>query len=167
MTTLTWARHRGHAASYDVVARGFNYRLDEVHAALGLVNLRRLPAANERRARIVSRYRAGLEGSEAVTMPFAAAREDALSAHHLAVVVLPPESSRDDVRAHLSARGIQTSVHYPPIHQFSEYANSSGARKLAATNAVASRILTLPLFAHMDDEQFAWVIEGMLEALRA
>ena len=37
MTTLTWERHRGHASSYDVVARGFNYRLDELRAAIGLV----------------------------------------------------------------------------------------------------------------------------------
>ena len=50
MTTLTWDRHRGHAASYDVVARGFNYRLDEMRAAIGLVPAAAL-ARREREAR--------------------------------------------------------------------------------------------------------------------
>ena len=51
MTTLTWDRHRGHASSYDVVLPGFNYRLDEVRAAIGLVQLGRLPEENAGRAR--------------------------------------------------------------------------------------------------------------------
>jgi dTDP-4-amino-4,6-dideoxygalactose transaminase len=51
MTTLTWDRHRGHAHSYDVVTHGFNYRLDEVRAALGLVQLGRLDEGNAARAR--------------------------------------------------------------------------------------------------------------------
>ena len=49
MTTLTWDRHRGHASGYDVVSPGFNYRLDELRAALGLVQLRRLAERNDAR----------------------------------------------------------------------------------------------------------------------
>ncbi len=55
MTTLTWDRHRGHASGYDVVLPGFNYRLDEMRAALGLVQLRRLPERERARARASSR----------------------------------------------------------------------------------------------------------------
>ena len=54
MTTLTWDRHRGHAASYDVVATGFNYRLDEIHSALGLAQLGKLLENNRRRADLVA-----------------------------------------------------------------------------------------------------------------
>src|SRR5262245_36660725 len=58
MTTVTWDRHRGHASSYDVVTAGFNYRLDEMRAAVGLVQLRRLTQENASRGCIAARYRA-------------------------------------------------------------------------------------------------------------
>ena len=57
MTTLTWARHQGHAHTYDVVAHGYNYRFDELRAAIGLVQLGRLDASNRARRDIVARYR--------------------------------------------------------------------------------------------------------------
>jgi dTDP-4-amino-4,6-dideoxygalactose transaminase len=164
MTTLTWARHRGHAHSYDVVTKGFNYRLDEIRAALGLVQLRRLPDANEARAHIAARYRRELDGVNGLIVPFGDAVEYASSAHHLAVVVVPEDGSREAMRAFLNDRGIQTSVHYPPIHHFSEYADKAG-RMLPVTDRVSGRILTVPLYAHMRDEQVEAVIDGVVAAL--
>ena len=164
MTTLTWERHRGHAASYDVVAQGFNYRLDELRAAMGLVQLRRLPDENARRSMIAARYRERLDGVAGITMPFGELEEGTTSAHHLAVALLP-EGRRDDVRAALSERRIQTSVHYPPIHLFTHYTELGSRRPLPRTEAVAARVVTLPLYAHMRDEQTELVIEGVLEAI--
>jgi dTDP-4-amino-4,6-dideoxygalactose transaminase len=164
MTTLTWERHRGHAASYDVVAQGFNYRLDELRAAMGLVQLRRLPDENARRGTISARYRERLDGVNGITMPFGELEVGTTSAHHLAVALLP-EGRRDDVRAALSERRIQTSVHYPPIHLFTHYTELGSRRPLPRTEAVAARVVTLPLYAHMRDEQTELVIEGVLEAI--
>jgi dTDP-4-amino-4,6-dideoxygalactose transaminase len=164
MTTLTWARHQGHAHSYDVVARGFNYRLDELRAAIGLVQLRRLHDGNQARARIVARYRQGLDGTNGLTIPFAPEDREASSAHHLAVVVLPEDGLQAPMRSFLNERGIQTSIHYPPIHRFSEYAAQPG-RRLPVTDRISRRILTLPLYAHMRDEQVEIVINGVLDAL--
>jgi dTDP-4-amino-4,6-dideoxygalactose transaminase len=164
MTTLTWERHRGHASSYDVVAQGFNYRLDELRAAMGLVQLRRLPDENARRGTISARYRERLDGVNGITMPFGELEEGTTSAHHLAVALLP-EGRRDDVRAALSERRIQTSVHYPPIHLFTHYTELGSRRPLPRTEAVAARVVTLPLYAHMRDEQTELVIEGVLEAI--
>jgi dTDP-4-amino-4,6-dideoxygalactose transaminase len=164
MTTLTWERHRGHASSYDVVAQGFNYRLDELRAAMGLVQLSRLPAENAARSKIAARYREALDGVEGITMPFREVDEGTTAAHHLAVVLLP-EGRRDDVRATLAERRIQTSVHYPPIHLFSQYREIGSERPLPRTEAVAERILTLPLYAHMRDDQVELVTRSVLEAL--
>jgi dTDP-4-amino-4,6-dideoxygalactose transaminase len=164
MTTLTWARHRGHAHSYDVVARGFNYRLDELRAAIGLVQLRRLDEGNQARARIVARYRQALDGKNGLTIAFAGGDREASSAHHLAVVVLPEDGLQASMRTFLEERGIQTSIHYPPIHRFSEYAAQPG-RRLPVTDRISRRILTLPLYAHMRDEQVEIVIDGVLDAL--
>jgi dTDP-4-amino-4,6-dideoxygalactose transaminase len=164
MTTLTWDRHRGHAHTYDVLAQGFNYRLDELRAAIGLVQLRRLVKDNQARADIVTRYRAELDGEGGIEMPFTPEAE-AGPAHHLAVILLPPSTSRDEFRTSLAARGIQTSVHYPPIHQFSCYRALGGRRPLPATDAVASRLVTLPLYPHMDDSDVAAVTAAVLSAI--
>jgi dTDP-4-amino-4,6-dideoxygalactose transaminase len=165
MTTLTWERHRGHAACYDVVAQGFNYRLDELRAAMGRAQLLRLPTENAGRARIAGRYRDALDGAKGMTMPFRELEEGTSSSHHLAVVVLPEGASRDDVRAALTEQRIQTSVHYPPIHRFTYYEQRERARRLPQTEALAERILTLPLYAHMSDEQVDLVIASLLDAL--
>ena len=97
-------------------------------------------------------------------MPFATV-DPAASSHHLAVVLLPPDTDRERVQAAMRERGIQTSVHYPPIHRFSAYANVVPARSLPETERVAERILTLPLFAHMRDEQVDAVSEALVTAL--
>jgi dTDP-4-amino-4,6-dideoxygalactose transaminase len=165
MTTVTWDRHRGHAHSYDVVARGFNYRLDELRAAVGLVQLRRLPEENAGRARIVARYREALEGRHALTVPFGVLGDERTSSHHLQVVVLPEGLDRGRVRVALEERRIQTSVHYPPIHTFTEYRAAAARRALPRTDEVAGRLLTLPLYGRLPDEHVEMVIEALLSAV--
>jgi dTDP-4-amino-4,6-dideoxygalactose transaminase len=162
MTTLTWDRQRGHAHSYDVVLQGYNYRLDEVRAAIGLVQLRRLEAANGARARVVAVYRERLHGVEGMIVPFEATA--GTSSHHLAVVVLPEGTPRALVQESMRKAGVQTSVHYPPIHEFSAYADEA-RRPLPQTNAISHRILTLPLFAHITDPQLELVCEALTAAV--
>jgi dTDP-4-amino-4,6-dideoxygalactose transaminase len=162
MTRLTWDRHRGHAGSYDVTEVGFNYRLDELRAAIGLVQLERLEAGNRARAEIVSKYRIALEGVDGLIMPFADGEPSA--AHHLAVILLPPRSDRNRFRAALEQRRIQTSVHYPPIHQFSAYRPRS-TRVLPVTQRVAERLVTLPLYPDLDEEAVDAVISAVQWAL--
>ena len=70
MTTMSWDRHRGHANTYDVLVPGFNYRMDDIRAALGIVHLERLAARNAARGRIVEEYRAELDGWNGIGMPF-------------------------------------------------------------------------------------------------
>ena len=164
MTTLTWDRHRGHASEYDVVERGFNFRLDELRATIGQVQLRRLDAENEARGRVVARYRRRLAGTRLV-LPFQAVAEGTRPSFHLAVAVFPDREQRDTARELLRERRIQTSVHYPPIHRFSAYADDAPAVPLTRTESVASRLLTLPLFGHMRDEQVDLVTDTLLEAM--
>ncbi len=165
MTTLTWDRHRGHAHSYDVVTSGFNYRFDEVRAALGLVQLTRLDAGNEARAGFAARYRERFAGVEGLVVPFGDNDAGARSAHHLMVVLLPPGTDRDALRTALQAEGIQTSVHYPPIHHFSAYADSARPVPLTVTDEVAPRLLTLPLYPGLDDQLVDLVSDTLLAQL--
>ena len=163
MTTLTWDRHRGHAHSYDVVLPGFNYRLDEIRASIGLVELGRLEQKNADRARLVAFYRAALDGANGLSMPFPA-KEGVIPSHHLAVLVLPERCSREDFRASLASRGIQTSVHYPPVHTFSAYQRLGSRRPLPVTRAIASRLVTLPLYPHMSDTDALAVTNAVFAA---
>jgi dTDP-4-amino-4,6-dideoxygalactose transaminase len=163
MTALSWDRERGHAAGYDVLASGFNYRLDEARAAIGLVQLARLDAGNAARARLAALYRERLDGVAGLTVPRAAAPPQTTSAEHLAVVVLPRGTERAAIRAALAERRIQTSVHYPPIHRFSAYRGPG--RPLPRTDDLGDRLLTLPLFPHMTEAQVHEVADALVDAL--
>ncbi len=165
MTTLTWERHRGQAASYDVVVPGLNYRMDEVRAAIGLVQLGRLLERNAARAAIATSYRQALDGVGGLSIAFDPADASRRSSHHLSVVVLPPGLDRDDVRQQMALEGIQTSVHYPPLHRFSAYQEER--RELPMTETVADRILTLPLYPHLPEESAELVVNALLRAVDA
>ena len=166
MTTLTWDRHRGHASSYDVLERGFNYRLDELRAAIGSIQLGRLAAGNELRRDHWRRYSKQLDGVEGLIVPEFGGSQGVTPSYHLAVVVLPEGVDRAAVRASLAASGIQTSVHYPPIHLFSTYRAVAG-RSLPQTEQIAPRLLTLPLYPHMTTEQVDLVCGELLEGIRS
>jgi dTDP-4-amino-4,6-dideoxygalactose transaminase len=84
-------------------------------------------------------------------------------AHHLFAVVLDESIDRDAVRTQLARQGIQTSLHYPPVHRFSIYA-ADGAQ-LPLTDAFARRAVTLPLFAHMTHAQQDNVVEALAQAV--
>jgi dTDP-4-amino-4,6-dideoxygalactose transaminase len=164
MTTLTWDRHRGHAQTYDVLMPGFNFRLDEIRAAIASAQLPTLRQRNHERGALVARYREAFEGSDRVIMPMVES-SSVTSSHHLAVVVLRSPEARAEVRRELTERRIQTSVHYPPIHQFTAYAGA--AADLQQTNDVAPRLVTLPLYPHMSPAQVDSVVAGVTAAVRS
>jgi dTDP-4-amino-4,6-dideoxygalactose transaminase len=147
MTTMSWDRFSGHAWDYDVQGPGYNYRPSELVAALGRAQLRKLPHNNARRAALLEAYRERLAGVPGVSMPFAG-REGAA---HLAVALVEQASLRDELRRRLADEGIQTSLHYPPIHLFSHYREEYGHAPgdLPITEDVAARALTLPLYPTM------------------
>jgi dTDP-4-amino-4,6-dideoxygalactose transaminase len=163
MTSLTWDRHLGHASSYDVVARGFNYRIDEPRAALARRRLMRLDAENARRQWFDARYRAVLEDVDGLA-PALPRAPDTRSAHHLFTVVLDEGVDRTAFREALAARGIQTSLHYPPAHRFSVFVG--GAAELPLTDVYGARAVTLPLFATMTEQQHDEVLDAVRSALR-
>lgn len=146
MTSLTWDRHRGHAAGYDVVAHGYNYRLDELHAALGRCQWRKLPGNNARRRQLVAIYREALSALDGWLIPFADYPGE--SACHLSVVVAPNPDTRDCVVRHLKAADIQTSLHYPCVPSLGAF-HRFATDGIDRCRAFASRAITLPLFPTM------------------
>jgi dTDP-4-amino-4,6-dideoxygalactose transaminase len=94
-----------------------------------------------------------------------APRNGAEPAHHLFTVVLDEGIDRDAVRAELHEQGVQTSLHYPPVHRFSIYAGAGEPPSLPNTDAYAARAITLPLFGHMTYAQRDHVVESTLAAV--
>ncbi len=167
MTSSTLERHHSLADSYDVVGLGFNYRIDEVRSSLLLAQLARLDGFLAQRDTRVARYRDRLWGSSVGVPDFGLAEEapgDRV-AHHIFPIVLPAGTRRSQVRARLRMAGIQTSIHYPPIHRLTAHADL-GPQELPQLDAVAERLLTLPLFPGLTDEQVDLVC-GELDAALA
>ena len=163
MTSLSYDRAQGHSTSYDVVDVGYNYRLDDIRAALGLVQLNRLADDARRRLELRERYIARLGEREDLTIPFLNWNEPA--SNYILPIVLNDRCRipRDKVRAELADRGIQTSVHYPAVHRFSVY--RPYARPLPMTEYFADRTLTLPLYPNLRTVQVDEICEALVGVL--
>ena len=162
MTKGTWERFKGETMSYDVVGLGFNYRIDEPRAALASARLPWLDDANRRRGEHVAEYRRLLGDHNELLIPMPGA-DSVESAHHLFTVVLDEGIDRDAVRQGMADAGIETSIHYPPVHGFSLYRDP--AVELPQTEGYTRRTITLPLFPELTEEQQGEVAEALRAAM--
>ena len=148
MTSLTWDRARGHSYSYDVVDLGYNYRTTEVSSALGIVQLGKLRKNNKRRDNIFAGYLRRLSHCGDLVIPFSGLVEQGRYARHLFPIVLDKRIDRLSFMSRLKKQGIQTSIHYPPVHTFSYYRKSLQkfqALNLHNTEEYGNRVVTLPM----------------------
>lgn len=105
MTSLTWDRHKGHAWSYDVVDLGFNYRIDEIRAALGLVQLAKVEKNNQRRRDLTQLYRSELaELISQVNVPFE--NHEGKTSAHIMPILLPKGTNREKFMGSMKEQGI-------------------------------------------------------------
>jgi dTDP-4-amino-4,6-dideoxygalactose transaminase len=140
MTSVTWDRHRGHAENYDVVDVGFNLRIDEPRAALGLSRLARLHDDVEARRGLVRRYRGMLAELPGISIPWTD-EEVKRSAHFGFPILLASERERDHLSDELAACGIQTTA-YPSITTLSAYRDHP---RCPVAEDLAARHVLLPL----------------------
>lgn len=163
MTSLTWDRHKGHAWSYDVVDLGYNYRIDEIRAAIGLAQLAKVERNNERRRQLSLVYLDALqELVPQVGIPFQ--NHPGITSAHLMPILLPKEVNREGFMGRMKDHGIQTSIHYPPIHTFTSYKDGTSLN-LAMTEDVANREVTLPLYPALTDQDVLTVVNAVSQAL--
>jgi dTDP-4-amino-4,6-dideoxygalactose transaminase len=165
MTSGTWDRHSGHSRSYDVLALGYNYRLDEPRAALLTARLGTLEDDLSARRQIVHRYRRLLEDVDGVSVPYTDPEVDHSSCYVMPVVLENP-AIRDDLREYLRVHGVQTSVLYPAVHEFTEYRDPARPA-LPKTERAARAQLTLPLYPHLSDADQDHVVTTLERALVA
>jgi dTDP-4-amino-4,6-dideoxygalactose transaminase len=156
-------RNHGSVRRYEHLEVGANARLDEVQAAVLRVKLRHLETWNQRRRHHAARYGESLEGLDVVP-PAASGKADHV--YHLYVIQVPA-ASRDEIQKALGARGIATGIHYPiPIHQQPAMQRMVyGSGDMTVTEALAPRILSLPIYAELEGEQIRYVADALRDAL--
>ncbi len=166
MKALSWDKYRGHLATYDIGEMGYNYRTTEIQSALGLVQLRKLNRNNQRRKKLVEVYRKALQGIEGISIPFSQYSDD--PSYHLFPILIHPSINRGRMMEGLRHDGIQTSIHYPPIHLFSLYRRRYGYQKgmLPKTEEVSRREITLPLHPGMNGDDARWIANKVREVMR-
>lgn len=133
-------------ARYDTVLAGFKYNLTDLASALGLHQLRKLNGFIERRAAIAKRYLRELERVDGIGLP-AAPPYPHRHAWHLFTILV---EERDDFMACLKAENVGSGLHFEAVHRMTLY--RAKGRKLPATDHVCDRILSLPLFPDMTDD---------------
>lgn len=165
MTTLTLNRYEGHAYSYDVVDLGYNYRTSEMNAALGIVQLEKLSRKNQGRGDIVQHYRSRLSAIDEVSVPFTHCTGN--SSYHIFPILLANHLNRMEFMRFMKERGIQTSIHYPPVHQFSYHRQRLREHgSLDRTEDIGSREVTLPLYPQMNETDVNNVVSSIKQFLK-
>jgi dTDP-4-amino-4,6-dideoxygalactose transaminase len=151
-------RDHGQAKKYYHDVEGYNGRLDAIQAGILRIKLKRLAAWNESRRKNAAHYDQLLSKIRGITIPLQS--EHATSVYHLYVILV---DDRDGLQKHLGEKGIGTGLHYPvPLHLQKAYANQ-GYKKgdFPVTEKVASRLLSLPMFAELTREQIEYVADSI------
>jgi dTDP-4-amino-4,6-dideoxygalactose transaminase len=164
MTSSTHQRLNSRTSTYDVTMLGFNYRLDELRAAIGLVQLNNLLEWNEIRRVLVALYRRLISlRCPQIIVPFS---DNMVSAYHILPVLLPPHVERQNVVDYLRANGVQTTIHYPPIHKLTYYRTLFPNVQLPKTDAFAARELTIPLHPLLTSADVEAVVSALEYAVQ-
>ena len=155
-TDGTWLRH---------VRLGYNYRLDEMSAAVGVAQLERREQLRRGRARVVAAYERCLGGRDWVTLPHAGPGEDV--DWFVYVVRLHSEVDRDAVIGRLSALGVAARPYFSPIHLQPFYRETFGYRPgdFPVTERVAASTLALPFSSRLPDEDVEHVAAALEEVV--
>jgi len=168
MTRSALEREKRAEWYYDITDLGYNYRLNEIQAALGISQLKRVKDYIDRRVRAARYYTRKLSEIKGIITPYEA--ENRTHVYHLYVIrILKQECelSRDELFAKLSTRGIGSSVHYTPLNLTTFYKKIVGCTTGSFHNAeeVYKEVLSLPLFPTISRNQIDYVVESIQDCI--
>lgn len=165
MTTMSYQRAKGHSTSYDVIEYGYNYRMDDLRASLGIAQLGKILPDLAARAKVRENYIEGLANVRGITVPFSDHSE--FTSNYIFPIVLNDgdAKNRDEVRDALAVAGIQTSIHYPPVHLFSTYQQFRTC--LPVTESLADRLITLPMYSSLEASDVEHIVASLHEIQNA
>jgi len=163
MTTMSYQRATGHATSYDIVDLGYNFRMDDIRASIGVVQMKKLKNDLIQRQKVRELYVSLLSEIDQIVVPFASNKE--FVSNYIMPIVLKNSTveKRDAVRNYLHANGIQTSNHYPAIHKFSMYKEYPS--NLPITEYVCDNEITLPMYGALTHDEIKYISSTLKKGL--
>jgi dTDP-4-amino-4,6-dideoxygalactose transaminase len=162
MTVPSFDRYKGRSVSYDIETPGFNYRIDEMRSALGLVQLRKLYAANQKRKTLTEYYFKRLDNIPDITIPYRHFSRG-MPNYHIMPILLAEKIDRNKIIESMKQDGIQTSIHYPTIQNFSAYKGKVNDTPKA--HFVSEHELTLPLYPTMSFDEIDLVCDALINGI--
>src|SRR4030043_175054 len=159
-----WKRYsKGGNPEYDIKTPGFKYNLTDIQAALGLAQLSRLKELNNRRKQLADLYRGGLEGGEGLELP-GVPNYPHIHAWHLFVIKVI-SMDRERFMQMLSEYQIGYGIHFPAGHRLSYFRERYKVKKgeLKETERASSKLVSLPLFSDMKEDDVSYVCQAVRE----
>jgi len=155
-------KDHGQQGIYYHVIFGYNYRMTEMQAAIGIEQLKKLDGLLMRKREVVRKINVNLQGTENLFLPVEPV--DAYHTYMLYTVCFKDYDTRERVTAGLAEKGIQTKVYFPPVHKQPVFKDSRVS--LPVTEDIASRCLSLPCYASMTDEEIAYLTDSIRNLLK-
>ena len=161
-------RHQGQRARYDHIYLGYNYRMTELQAAIGIVQLDRFPALLAEKSAFAKRYDEKLKNIPGLSLPWVPPYVDQ-PAWYMYTVSVASKEIRDRLVAGLAERNIETRLSFPPVHAQPYYRERFGTteKSLPVTWDTWSRLINIPLWAGMGEERQDFVIRSLKELFGA
>jgi dTDP-4-amino-4,6-dideoxygalactose transaminase len=169
MTRSAFEREKGNEWYYDVTDVGYNYRLNEPSAALGISQLQRVEEINQRRITAAQYYTTKLDSINGIIPPYESPGRTHL--YHLYVIKILEETfghTRNEVFRHLSAKNIGLSVHYTPLHLLTYYRDTLAYKTgdFPVAERVYNQILSLPIFPTMTTNHVDYISQELYRLLQ-
>ncbi|HEX9912828.1 MAG TPA: DegT/DnrJ/EryC1/StrS family aminotransferase [candidate division Zixibacteria bacterium] len=165
MTRPTWERFESNSSGYDIIELGYNYRMTEISAVLGLEQLKKLERNNYKRRLLTQIYIKYLGEIQEISIPFKNHPGD--SSHHLFPMLLDKNTGREEFMRKLKQKGIQTSIHYQPVHKFSYYRKNFPQKSgtLSISEEIGKREVSLPLHPRMSEDDVVFICQQIKKIL--
>jgi len=142
----TAERYKGRYKQYDIKFVGYRYKGDDLRASIGIEQLKKLPAMTKRRNEIVNKYNEGLLESN--------------TGNHVYPILV---NNRENFMDHMHEKGIQTTVHFRPLHEMTAYKKYALKGTLPNTEWTGEHIVSLPLYPDMTPKEVQYVIDAVKE----
>jgi len=161
MTATAHEREKVAEWKYDIKEMGYNYRLDEIRASLGLSQFSRISEINKLRMNVAKKYDRGISKIEGLTIPTKS--KNCNHIYHLYTIKVSKKypKSRDELFKYLHKKGIGTSVQYIPLHLLSYFKKKFNSKDFPNANKIKDEILCLPIFPTMSDREISYVINAL------
>lgn len=168
MSKNAWNRYSAKGNShYDILRPGLKYTMTDIQSAIGDSQLKSLDAFNARRREIAARYDCELAGVKGLILPSPALWEHTHSRHIYTLLINAEELgfTRNDFMLSMKERNIGTALHYQALHLYTCFGGATGLSRgsLPEAEFVSDRIVSIPLFPSMTDQDVDDVIEAIYE----